>query len=143
MAVLVAFVVSAGSAVIAQAVDWEALMDADLHRFGAVANVIPLEDQDIRAAFVGHWAAGGWTSAGQGPHEFRSDGTYFRQGHNDLNSGGRYVIAGGRICIELTRGLPRNACYEVLRARSQYFLQDVAGGPTVLVTLGPISEPAK
>jgi hypothetical protein len=110
----------------------------------AAAELVAVEDNEIRTVFVGHEAhpPKPWPVS-FGPYEFRADGTYFRQ--QDLASfHGRYVIANGRICIGPSDGAPANECYKVLRDGSQYLLQDAAGraGPFP-VTLQPITEQNK
>jgi hypothetical protein len=141
--VLAAFAAIGGSVALAQDKDRQGATDADQRRNGSVAKAIPVEDKDIRAAFVGHEAhpPQPWPVS-FGPYEFRSDGTYFRQ--QDLASAmGRYVIADGRICIRPAEGAFADECYKVLRDGSQYFLQDAAGrGAPFPVTLHPISDPA-
>jgi hypothetical protein len=140
IALLATFAAIAGCPALAQDKDQQ---DADLRRIGSAANAVPVEDRDIRTAFVGHEAhpPQPWPVS-FGPYEFRSDGTYFRQ--QDLASAmGRYVIADGRICIRPAEGAFADECYKVLRDGSQYFLQDAAGrGAPFPVTLHPISDPA-
>jgi hypothetical protein len=141
IAVLATLVAIGGSVALAQGKDQQ---DADLRRIESTAKATPVEDKDIRTAFVGHEAhpPPPWPVS-FGPYEFRADGTYFRQ--QDLASAmGRYVIANGRICIGAEEGAPANECYKVLRDGSQYFLQNAAGrGAPFPVTLHPITEPAK
>ena len=83
----------------------------------------PVDDQDIRTAFVGRAACPPkpWPVS-FGPYEFRPDGTYFRM--QDIASlHGRYTVAGGRICVSFTGPSPPDFCLEVLKTDAQYFFR--------------------
>lgn len=126
--------------------------------FAAVADVPPapdapavpapvlVGDDDIRAAFAGKAACPPepWP-VGFGPFEFRADGAYFRA--QDIASAhGRYVIAGGKICVTLAGSEQPNFCLAVLKDPGGYFfrLDDPANAasrhPPVRVT--PCQLPA-
>jgi len=100
---------------------------------GAASAPTPVQDDEIRATFVGKAACPPkpWPVS-FGPYEFRADGVFFRA--QDLAPwSGRYTIAKGQICIT-PAGAQANAgnenlCFEVLKDETQYFLRAKAPAP--------------
>jgi hypothetical protein len=98
---------------------------------GAAGGPAPVQDDEIRATFVGKAACPEkpWPVS-FGPYEFRPDGAFFRA--QDLAPwSGRYTVAGGQICITPASARPdagsENVCFEVLKDETQYFLRPKVG----------------